>query len=206
MRLTATQKAALKTDLAANTATVLIGGTPTQIKDVPHTPDAAFAVAAWYNLAASPAFFVWRPDVSVDLILNGLNYANFTPNDTPAQATEVNGQTWENRAMLVQIKQINLQLMIQGRTTFDATKANLRTGLQDATEFLPTGNNGNNRAGGWNAILPSLSRAATSGEKLFATGGDGQQATPATPGVDEDGRPALGNLTPQEITQAWEAP
>lgn len=141
--------------------------------------DNFLAVRTAYNLPASPAWFVYRSALPVEVILNALNYTNFTPNDDPNQATATAAQVWENRAMLVQIKQMNLQLLLQGRSVFDATKPNLRAGLEDATASLPTGNNGNARSGGWTNIQPVLSRAATRAQKLFSTG-TGTAAVPAT--------------------------
>lgn len=197
--LTTQQLQTLKAHLAANANTVSIGGGPqTAISAVPHTPDVAVEVARWYNLAFSPDYFVWRSDAPVSEILSGLNYSNFTPNDDPNQATAVTAQVWENRAMLVQIKQINLQMMLQGQDRLDATLSNLRVGLQDACEFLPTGNNGNNRAGGWANVLPKLSRKAKNAEKLFATG-TGTQA-------DAGLLTASGDLTASEVDAAWNLP
>jgi hypothetical protein len=188
MALTPEQLAALKADILADPV----------LAAKPNNGDGNLDVAAAYNLAAAPAFYVWDRAASVAAILNGLNYANFTPNDAPNQATEVAGQTWENRAMLVQIKQINLQMMLQGRESFDATRVNNRTGLQDATENVPTGNNGNNRTGGWPNILPVLSRACTRAEKLFATG-TGTQAVPAVAAFE-------GQVSPQDVETARNLP
>lgn len=150
------------------------------------------------NAVAAPAFRVWNRLVPAGDVLNNLVYANYTPNDTPAQATEILGQTWENRAMSIQIKQIALQLLLQGRDTFDASRANLRAGLEDATTSLPSGNAGANRNGGWTAIQPILSRNATVAEKLFASG-TGSVASPADLGTGADGKPCEGPITLQQV-------
>jgi hypothetical protein len=189
--MTPAQITALGTHIRQNTDPIpagLGGFEGVQVKDVPNTSDGRHVVAAYYSLLVSPDVYGWNKAASIEAILNALNYTNYTPNENPAQATEVNGQTWENRAMLVQIKQINLQLLLQGRTTFDATRANLRAGLQDATENLPTGNNGAARTGGWAAIQLTLSRAMRRVEVVLrnaGAGGSGTQAAPYT--VDHEG-------------------
>lgn len=58
----------LKNDMAANTATVDIGGVMTPINEVPQTPDNAFVIAAWYNLPAN--YWVWRESVSRSQVYN----------------------------------------------------------------------------------------------------------------------------------------
>jgi hypothetical protein len=169
--LTTAQKTTLNTHISTNP----------DLSSFPNVRDHDQTIADYMNAVANPAVFGWNNAVPVESILNALNYANFTPNESPAQANEVNGQTWENRAMLVQIKQMNLQVLLQGRSTLDATRGNLRTGLQDATENLPTGNNGALRTGGWANIQPVLSRAALRIEALLRTGGGaGTQADPYT--------------------------
>ncbi len=70
MPLSAAQLQTLKTDIAANTGTIPAGQpwtgpfVGTQVKDVPNSGDGNAAVAGWYNLAASPNFFVWKSAVS----------------------------------------------------------------------------------------------------------------------------------------------
>lgn len=160
------------------------------------------------NSAAAPDFFVYWSAVPVELVLDKINYANYTPNDDPSQANATAAQVWENRAMLIQLKQINLQLLLQGRGTFDATKTTQRTGLRDATESLPSGTNGNNRVGGWLNIEPVLARKATVGEKLFASGGgNGSTAVlAANLGVGFDGSLCEGQVTAENVNDARARP
>lgn len=157
--LSPAQKAALKADViaAADAAMQALEADPTNA-------DKAFAVKDLYNLTASPDYYVWDGKVPVLNVLNLVTWANYTPNDGPD-----NTNTWNNRAFSVQIKQANLSLLFMGRTTFDATKTNLRAALNDATTNLLTGAAGASRSGGWSAILPVLSRRATRAEKLLAT-------------------------------------
>jgi hypothetical protein len=139
----------------------------------PQTDDGAYAVADALNQPFSPAYWIWSTSAPIPAILDAITWANYTPNDVPD-----NTVTYQNRCMLVQTKQMNLQLMLQGRETIDATRGTIRTGLSDATNNLPTGNNGNLRTGGWANVVAALRRAATYAEKVLAlpasgTGNDG---------------------------------
>lgn len=200
MPLTSAQLTTLATDIAANTNTA--PGTSGQIKDLAHTPDNAFAVATWYSQVASPAYYVWRNDVPVPDILDKLTFTNYTPNDSPD-----NTNTYNNRCFTVQIKQQNLALLFLGRETFDATKVNLRAGLNDATTNLLTGAAGAVRSGGWANILPILSTPATNVEKLFAAddgAGIGNTTTdPRGANTNPDARGYFGGLTDADVRQAW---
>lgn len=196
--LTPAQKTTLKNHVAANTNTVSVnGGTPVAINTLPINGDTLQVIAAWYNLTAAPEYRVWRHDVSVSEILDKVNYTNFTPNDDPNQSTATLAQVWENRAMLIQIKQRNLQLLLQGLERFNATKGTLRNGLQDCTESLPSGNNGNARNGGWTNIQPVLSRPVTNAERLYSTG-TGSTAVPGTLDADFGGTFTLSPLDLQD--------
>jgi hypothetical protein len=198
--MTPAQLSALATDIAANTATAL--GTTGQIKDLAHSEDNAFAVAAWYSLAAVPDYFVWGKDIPASLIFDAVMWANYTPADA-ADSTVL----YQNRAMLIQTKQMNLQLLLQGRAVFDASKKNLRSGLNDATTNLPSGVLGASRSGGWATILPFLSRKANSIEKLFAIddgAGIGNTTTdPRGASTNPDAAVIEGNLTTNDVKEAW---
>lgn len=169
MNLTTAQLQALRADVAANTAAIPAGYpwsggfAGTQVKDVPAGPDGDAAVAGWYNLPPAGDYYVWDSRVPILSILNLVTWANYTPNDAPSETL-----IWNNRAFGCQIKQTNLQLLFVGRTTFDASKVNLRSALNDATTNLPTGASGASRSGGWSGILPVLSRKASNVEKLLA--------------------------------------
>src|SRR5262249_15506603 len=84
MALNATQLATLATDLAANTNTVLIAGQSTQIRNVAHDRgDNAAAVAAWYNLLTSTAFYGNYASVPLAAIKAQVTFKNYTPTDAP---------------------------------------------------------------------------------------------------------------------------
>lgn len=78
MPLTAAQLATLKAAIAANSATIPAGQpwsgafAGQAVNSLPNDPDANAAVAGWYNLTASPDYWVWRTRVAKD------EYANST--------------------------------------------------------------------------------------------------------------------------------
>lgn len=171
MPLTTTQLQALKADIAADPVLSL----------VPNTADGNQQVADAYNAPASPDFFAWQTAVPAGDIYDQVTWANYTPQDA-ADSTVL----YQNRAMLCQTKQMNLQLMLQGRDSFNAARSTLRGGLNDATTNLPSGASGANRSGGWANILPVLRRKARRVEKLFAV---------STTGVGNNGADPLGAMT-----------
>lgn len=116
----------------------------------PMTADGHFEIAQWYNLAASPAFVVWKTSVPVDEIMN-------------------NGFVWSAVDGLTAGKARIWDWMTK-LGTINPSKANVRQGLVDAFGAGSAMANG---------ITPHLKRSATRAEKLFATG-TGSDASPAT--------------------------
>jgi hypothetical protein len=103
----------------------------------PNNSDGAFAIAAALNVVASPQVLLWRTDAKVADIIDAINWAQYTPNDA-ADGTA----TFTNRILAIQTKQMNLQLMLQGRETLNANKPNIRLGLRDAVTSIPSGAGG----------------------------------------------------------------
>ena len=165
--LTAAQNTLLKTDIAANTATVVHPDLGTvQIKDIRADDGTGQnVIAAWYNQTASPDYFVWDTQVNTDLIADGITGANYSQVDVPDLTS---APLFTSRGMILQTKQMNLQVLLQGRTTLNASKKNIRAWLNDATTNLPSGANGASRSGGWSTILPVLFRKANRIEKVLA--------------------------------------
>lgn len=130
------------------------------------------AMTEWFNAPSSPAFYVWKTSASVDDIYDAIDWAKLTPNDA-ADGTEM----YTNRALLCQAKQINLQIMLQGRERINATKTKVRNGLTDALQSVPSGAGGAAQDAGWLAAKNTMYRIATRGEKLYATG-TGTQGVP----------------------------
>lgn len=186
MALTSAQKSNLKTAIAANTN--VAGGSSTYastpINQIPNNSDGNQAIADWYNGFPTPDFFVWNSVVPVSTIYDNVVWANLTPADTPDGT-----QTWANRSLACQGKQFNLQtILIGAQGVVNATKTNIRAGLQDALTNVPSGASGATQAAGWTNVRDkALSRKATNAEKLLAdtTNGNGASGqTSAFPAFD----------------------
>lgn len=160
--LTAAQYATLKADILANADT----------NTIPLTNAGSNTITAMYNAASTTD--VWRTDAPVQGIYDAIDWSKYTPVDAPDGTA-----TCTNRLLSIQTKQMNLQSMLQGRSTVDASKANLRAGLRDAVIALPAGAGGALVAAGGVGgvtVLTACTRKATRFEKLFAT----QTATTGT--------------------------
>lgn len=184
MALNAAQLQTLNNDIKVNAN--LINGVA--IKDLPINGDTDFDIAKWYN-GLTAAFQVYRNNIPVQEIYNNITWANLTPADVPDTT-----QQWLNRAMQCQGKQFNLQIILQGQNQIDATKANLRAGLQDSLTNVPSGAGGSTVSAGWVPVRDLLYTLATNAEKLFATG-TGTTGSPAT-------RVVYGNISAQDVNSA----
>ena len=142
----------------------------------PMNGDGDFEITEMLRMKAVPAFQVWNENASVSDVSDSIIWANMTPS-APLSADSTG--IYRDRALACQGKQFNLQTILQGRTTIDATKSNLRGGLQDALTAIPSKVDGSNQNAGWVAVQLALQRTATVFEKLFATG-VGSTASPAT--------------------------
>jgi hypothetical protein len=142
-----------------------------------HNSDGAWDIANAINLPDPGGFQVWRSSTNADDIMDAITWANLTPADA-ADGTA----TYTNRALACQAKQLNLQIMLQGRATLGTGKASIRTGLADALTNVPAGVAGAALDAGWlgaGKVKAAITRTATVLEKLFATG----VGTAATPGA-----------------------
>ena len=135
-------------------------------------------IAAIYNQVVSPAFYAWDRYANVDAIMDNITWANMTPSDITDTTV-----LWGNRSLACQGKQLNVQTMLVGRETFNATKGSLRNGLQDALQDYPSGLLGANKQAGWANVKLVLSRPVNRIEKLLCTG-IGTQANPADLGFE----------------------
>ena len=156
--LTTEQKAVVKADILA----------APDLSIYPENSDGSWAIADLYNLPASPEVKVWNTRAPISAIYDAIVWANFTPNDA-ADGTAL----YTNRLLAIQTKQMNLQSMIQGRETIDASKANVRAGLRDAVVSIPSGAAGAAvSAGGVSGVnvMNALTRPATRLEALLASG------------------------------------
>lgn len=169
MALTPAQNAVIKADILAQP----------DLQNIPNNTDGAIDIAKAYNLPAVPELKVWATNAKVNDISNAIDWSKFTPTDVP----DGNAIT-TNRLLVIQTKQINLQNLLQGRVTVDASKPNIRAGLRDAVIALPAGVAGANvSAGGASGVdvLNACLRSATRLEKLLSLG-----PAPALGGVTAD--------------------
>lgn len=160
MALTTTQQQTLKTAILAD-------GT---LNTLPPNSDSAFTIAVAFNQTDVSATKAWWTSTPVVNIFDSITWANYTPNDAPDSTV-----TYSNRSLNIQTKQMNLQNMLVGRITVDASKDNFRAGLRDAVINLPAGTGGAfvqaAGASGVTALTACLRPSnATRAEKLFSGG------------------------------------
>ena len=149
---------------------------------IPNNSDGNYALAALLNAQASPAFSVWRTDAPVNAILDAINWGTYTPSDTIA-LTDPTLTQQVGRLLTIQTKQMNLQLMVQGREVINCSRPNVRGGLRDAVIQVPSGANGAATSpGGANGatVLAQCIRNATEAEKILATASQASDTTGAT--------------------------
>ena len=161
----------------------------------PMTSGGALEIAGLLNAAASPAYNVWRSVTPASEILDSITWANLTPADT-ADGTA----TFTNRALVCQAKQMNLQIILQGRDSVASGKVSVRGGLSDALQNVPAGAGGALVDAGWagaGKVKATITRTASVVEKLFATG-NGTTATPSTMGYE-------GPITSDDVQAARES-
>ena len=119
-------------------------------------------------LNQNSAFIVWRSTTSAPDIMDAITWANFTPSDVPTgDAVAL------QREYRCQGKQLNLQILLQGRDSLPTGRANIRNGLSDALVNVPAGTDGAILDAGWlgvGKVKAAISRTANRGEVVFATG------------------------------------
>jgi hypothetical protein len=135
--------------------------------------DGSYEIAALFNAASAPAYYVWRSTTPASDISNAIAWSALTPTDPPDGTI-----AWQCRSLACQGKQINIQTLIQGRDSIASSKVNIRSGLQDALTVIPSGVAGATVGGGWAAVKTAMTRTATLLEQLLTTG-PGTTATPS---------------------------
>lgn len=153
--LTNAQALTLKANINANTASY-----PGAIA----ARDAS-VIRAFYNALAAPDYPVWQTKALVEDVHDAISWDKFTPVDS-ADGTAI----FTSRMLAIQTKQINLQSIIFGRLTINASKVNIRSGLRDAVIALPAGAAGAAvAAAGASAVtlMTALTRKGRVGEKLL---------------------------------------
>lgn len=185
MGLSPAQLATLKTHISNNVNTIPAGMANAgifvgvAINAIPNdSGDGNLAVASWYNLAASPYFWVWRTSVTKGEYVNG---------------TSVDGTTfsWTGAGFITrsQGERDAWREMFNWTNTVNPSLAQVRQAFTDifsgATAPAPA-----NRT-----HMATISRrTASNGEKLFATG-TGSTASPAVMGFE-------GSISLQDVNSA----
>ncbi len=168
MPLTLTQLQTIRDDIIANP----------DLAAVPNSVDGEYEIARLYNLPPAVAMSVWRTDASVTDIYDAIDFSKYTPTDAP----EITG-IYTARAWAINIKQMNLQTMLQGRDKINAAKVTIRASLRDAVVGVPSGAAGVNTSPGGASgatVLSACVRQATRIEKLLATASQGSDTTGST--------------------------
>ena len=164
--LTTEQKATLKADIEASVDPAVVAALGGGLVGRDDT-----TLAAIYNTAST--FVAWRTDAPKSGIFTALAWKKMTPEDAPDGTT-----LWTNRSLACQGKQFVLQTMlIADGATLDMSDNQVRTGIKDAIQDLPSGVNGALQDAGWSAVKDVSTRFASRVEVLFAAG-EGSQATP----------------------------
>lgn len=148
-------------------------------------------VARQLNLPST--VYVWRSTTPADEVADAILWDRLTPADVP-DGTAI--QT--NRLLLCQSKQMNLQVLLQGRDSIGTGRSNLRTGLSDALLNVPSGAGGATVDAGWigaGRVKATITRLATVAESVFASG-TGTTASPSTLGWD-------GTVSIADIGEMW---
>ena len=134
------------------------------------------ALADWLNTATTQ--YIWRTYTPGDDVYDAITWANLTPADAPDGTA-----LWTNRALMCQAKQINLQIMLQGKERIATAKPNIRSSLSDALLNVPSAAGGATQGAGWATVKSVISRIGTSAEMALATGA-GTQGSPSAPSFD----------------------
>ena len=168
---------------------------------IPNNSDGNYALAALLNAPAVPTFNVWRTEAPVNAILDAINWGTYTPSDAIASADPTLTQQ-VGRLLTIQTKQMNLQLMVQGRDVINCSRPNVRGGLRDAVIQVPSGAGGAATSpGGANGatVLAQCIRNATEAEKILATA---SQASDTTGSTTARVMGFEGNVSPQDVETA----
>lgn len=199
MNLSTAQTAVLNTWLSNNAAAL-------------NDDDAAKLI----NTPVAPAYFVWKSNADKQVANSAVVKGSFTPADAPPVSPSTD-MTFQNRALLAQLKQTNAQWITSGTGTIDARAAGGdRQNLKDCLTAIPCGVNGANLDAGWGtptnvgAVRATLMRGITTYEQLFVTASSGPgnvgtdarglATNPDVPGIGSNGLSIEGSITAQNIS------
>lgn len=123
----------------------------------------------------------WRTDAPVTGILDAITWSSYTPNDVVSGSDTDPALTRKVGWLLtIQTKQMNLQLMLQGRDRLNCSPPNVRAGLRDAVIQVPSGAGGANTSPGGASgatVLGKCTRPATRAEVALAAAVDASDTT-----------------------------
>lgn len=172
------------------------------------------AAAAALNAQAVP-YYIWKSNADKAIIDAQINKASYTPTDA-APSSPSTDMTYQNRALLCQLKQSNAQWLTNGTSVIDARLNSVRQNFKDCLMQIPSGVNGANQDAGWGTpatpgtVRAVLMRTVTVFEKLFVSassgagnaGGDarGGVTNPDVPGIGADGMSIEGNISAQQVS------
>lgn len=152
-------------------------------------------MAAFYAAETNPQFFVWKTNALTDDIFDAIDWAKLTPADVPSVADSAQTAAAQTtRALICQAKQINLQIILQGRDRINATKLKSRQSLTDSLQGVPAGAGGAVLDAGWLNVKATMYRVVNRGELLFATG-TGTAGVPGLAGYE-------GTLSSEDVRNA----
>lgn len=173
----------------------------------PNNTDGHIDLAAELNKPSSPAVKVWRTDAPVSAILDSITWANYTPNDvvTDSDLGDILSRKTA-RLLTIQTKQINLDIMLGGRNTFNAAPVNARAGLRDAVVAVPSGAGGANTSPGGASGANVLNACTRDANKVEVALAFASQASDTTGSVTARVMDFEGSVSPQQVQAARELP
>lgn len=111
-------------------------------------------IADFYNGQASPDFYVWRTGIGQE---------------------EVNGAVDWAEVVTLTTNELLSFMLLKDQDRINGSVSSIRTAFAEIFK---------NKVNTRDALVALAKRSATYAEKLFATGGDGSEATPATMGYE----------------------
>jgi len=218
-QLTPAQLATFKAHMEANTNQI----NGTAINAMAHTPDNAFAIAAWYSQDAAGPYKAWNTRTPLKALRAAVDLSRYTPTDNPPASTNtVTGTNdallFNNRALKCQLQQANAVFLLQGEGEVDATGQQFRQSFGDCMVGIPSGAGGAAQNAGWGtagspgAVRLAMQRPATNIEKVFSVQAAGAGAAgnvaadPRGGGTNPDALVYVGGVTAAQVQAAWELP
>lgn len=165
MTLSLTQLQTIKADILAND----------DMNTLPNNSDGSYDIARLYNQLPIVPMNVWKTNTDVNDIYDQIDFSKYTPVDSPDSTT-----LYTNRAYAINIKQMNLQTMLIGRSFLNTAKVIIRSSLRDAVIAVPAGTGGANVSPGGASgvnVLNTCTRLATRIEKLLVNASQGSDTT-----------------------------